>query len=214
MSMRTTRILKKTKAYLRKCVRKQTKPGPPMITNIGQTTDSYYNRIRSRPDDQTTRNRRTGYDSSSEDDYYDQTYVIGLEDKSTTINIVPFHSRPVGPTHIGIRSKKPANKTFDKLMSYQSYRLMITKDRRSSRDTADVRVHIKNLNLTMKNHVLNGNDPIKIFDSLTRFINEVDMLQMSEAQAFIAIPTFLAEPAETQFGSNLSGASRHGGITC
>lgn len=40
------------------------------------------------------------------------------------------------------------------------------------------------------------------------------MLNMSEAQALIALPTFLAGPAETQFRKNLSGVSLHGGITC
>lgn len=37
---------------------------------------------------------------------------------------------------------------------------------------------------------------------------------MSEAQAFIALPTFLADPAESQFRTNHAGESRNGGITC
>lgn len=37
---------------------------------------------------------------------------------------------------------------------------------------------------------------------------------MSEKHAFISLPAFLAEPTETQFLTNLSGASRYGGITC
>lgn len=36
------------------------------------------------------------------------------------------------------------------------------------------------------------------------------MLKMSEAQNLIALPTFLADLAETQFRSNLSAAFRHG----
>ena len=66
----------------------------------------------------------------------------------------------------------------------------------------------------MKKHTFDGSDPIKIFDFLTRFVNEADMLSMSEAQAFIALPNFLADPAETEFGTNLSGGSRKGGVTC
>lgn len=37
---------------------------------------------------------------------------------------------------------------------------------------------------------------------------------MSEVQAVIALPTFLADTVETQFHTTLSGASGHGGITC
>ena len=181
----------------------------------GQITASYYSRTRSRKADRHPK-KNIGYDSdsSSEDDYNDHRYVTGHEDTSPVVNIVPFHSRPVGPPNIGLRSIKPANKKFDRLISYRSYRLRLTTDQRSSRDTAEVRVHIKNLNLTMKSHIFDGNDPIKIFDFLTRFVNEADMLNMSEAQAFIALPTFLADPAETQFRTTLSGASRRGGVTC
>ena len=179
------------------------------------TGASYYSRTRSRSNGNAY-NHYNGYhsDSSSEDDYYDRDYITGHEDSSPVVSIVPFHSRPVGPPHIGLRSIKPANRKLDKLMSYRSYRLRNTTDMRTSRDTAEVRIHIKNLNLTLKNHTFDGNDPIKIFDFLSRFVNEADMLNMSEAQAFIALPIFLADPAETQFRTNLSGASRHGGVTC
>lgn len=40
------------------------------------------------------------------------------------------------------------------------------------------------------------------------------MLNMSEAQALVAVSHFLAALAEAQPRSNLSGASCHGGITC
>ena len=66
----------------------------------------------------------------------------------------------------------------------------------------------------MKEHTFDGSDLIKIFDFLHRFVNEAYMLAMSEAQPFIALSTFLADPAETQFRTNLSGGSRRGGITC
>ena len=50
-------------------------------------------------------------------------------------------------------------------------------------------------------------------DSLTRFPNEADILEMSEPQAFIALLNFLADPAETQSCTNLSRGPRRGGIT-
>lgn len=37
---------------------------------------------------------------------------------------------------------------------------------------------------------------------------------MSEAQYFLAFTTLLAYPAENQFLTNISGGSRHEGVTC
>lgn len=66
---------------------------------------------------------------------------------------------------------------------------MVKKERRSSRDTKYARVHIKN-------HLFDGNKFNKSFDFLTRFVNKVDISNMTEALAFIALPTFLADPAD------------------
>lgn len=38
------------------------------------------------------------------------------------------------------------------------------------------------------------------------------MLRMFEAEVFIAMPTFLNEPAETQFFTSFNGTSHHGGV--
>lgn len=54
-------------------------------------------------------------------------------------------------------------------------------DSHSSMETTEIRVHIKNLNLKMKNHVFDRFDPIRIFDFLTSFVNEEHTLNMSEA---------------------------------
>lgn len=121
---------------------------------------------------------------------------------STQVHIVPFHLRPVGSPHAGLRPNKTANTKFDKLMSYRSYGLMITTDARSSRDTTEVFVHLKNVNVKLRNHVFNGNYRTNIIAFLPRFVNEADMLIMFEAQAFIALSTFLVDPAKTQFRTN------------
>lgn len=68
---------------------------------------------------------------------------------------------------------------------------MISTETRSSRVTTGVCVHIKNLNLALKNHKFDGTDPIRVFDFLARFVNEADMVNTSEAQAFIALLQFL-----------------------
>lgn len=61
----------------------------------------------------------------------------------------------------------------------------------------------------MKNHNNDRTDPILAYDFIAGFVNKTYMLNMSQAQAFIALPTFLAELAETQFYTSLSGSSRH-----
>lgn len=48
---------------------------------------------------------------------------------------------------------------------------MITTDTRSSTEVTEVRVHIKNINLIMKNHIFDGTDPMRIFEFLARFLN-------------------------------------------
>lgn len=66
----------------------------------------------------------------------------------------------------------------------------------------------------LKNHVFDENDPFEIFDFFTRFANETDVLNISEAQVFIDLLTSLADLAATSFRTNFSGASRNGGFTC
>ena len=79
--------------------------------------------------------------------------------------------------------------------------------------TSEVRVHLRNLALTMKQLTFDGSDPIKIFGFLSCFVNEADMLRMSEAQAFIAFLTFMPDPAEANFRTSLGVTSRQGGLT-
>lgn len=70
------------------------------------------------------------------------------------------------------------------------------------------------MNPTLKNHTSDVNDPINNMDFLTRFFNEADILNMPEAQAFIVLPTILADWAEIQFRTKLVWASRRGGAMC
>lgn len=73
-------------------------------------------------------------------------------------------------------------------MQYRKYWLMIPTDTHSSRATAEVRVHIKIVNLTIKNHTFDGKDLIRVLDFLDRFVQQAEMFNISEAQAFIALP--------------------------
>lgn len=156
MYTRSTWITKKTKCYLRTPVRKSTEAVRSPAYKQRQTSPSYYTPTPLRKVDQTTKHRNIRHKSysSSVEDYHDDSYVTGREDMNLETNIVPFHSRPDGPPHIELRSIKPANTKFGKLMSYRSQRLMITTVIWLSRDTAEVRDHPKNLNLDSKNNVL------------------------------------------------------------
>lgn len=49
--------------------------------------------------------------------------------------------------------------------------------------TAGVRLHLNNLNLTMGNYIFDRTERIKIFDFLSGFVKEVDMLN-TDAQHF------------------------------
>lgn len=62
-------------------------------------------------------------------------------------------------------------------------------------------------------HTFDGSDPIEIVDFLTPFVGEADIINMSEAQDFIALPNFLADFAKTKFRTYFKGWSRCGGIT-
>lgn len=128
--------------------------------------------------------------------------------------MVPSYQRLVIPPNIDWRNIKSSNKVFDKLMSYRSYQFMITTGTESSRDTEDVRVHINNLNLTLKNHVFYGNHPIIFFAFLNRFVNEVNILNILKAKSFIALRTILADAVESKFRTSLSGVSPYAGKTC
>lgn len=66
-------------------------------------------------------------------------------------------------------------------MSYRLYHSIITTNTRSSRATAKVRVYSKNLSLTHKKYILDGTDPIRIFDFLAGFVDEGDVLNISKA---------------------------------
>lgn len=87
-------------------------------------------------------------------------------------------------------------------------------DKRSSVETTKIRVYIKNLNLSMKKHTFNGVHIMRIFESLNRFLNETDTRSISEAKYFVALPTFLEDPAQTQFQTNISGDSWHCSVIC
>lgn len=45
----------------------------------------------------------------------------------------------------------------------------------------------------MKNPMLKITDPIRVFELVTRFVNKVETLSMSEEQYFVTLPTIVAD---------------------
>ena len=161
-----------------------------------------------------------GYDnpdstsSSSDDSANAFTQRRGQDGYDTDeMEIVPFNRRSKGPSHPGLASLKPSNKLYDRLMSYRYYRLIKTKHTRTHESTFRLHKLIRNLELSFKDSKFSGEDPILIFDFLSRFVEEADTLTMSEAQAFMALPQFLTGTARMQYRAARSG-SRSGGLAC
>ena len=83
---------------------------------------------------------------------------------------------------------------------------------RSSSETFEVKRHLKSLEISLKEHTFSGKDPVTVLNFLTRFVEEADTLEMTEAQALVALPKFMSGSAELQFRASRNGA-RSGGIT-
>lgn len=58
-------------------------------------------------------------------------------------------------------------------------------------ETEKVRDFIKRMYFSFKKHKFSGNDPTIVLDFLSRFVQEVNIQEMSKAQSFITLPSFL-----------------------
>ena len=115
-----------------------------------------------------------------------------------------------------MKELRPTNLLFRSLLSCRTYRLGDLSDQRTPRGTSKIKDHIKGLELTMRGHTFDGEDPIHVLDFLARFVREADTLKRSEAQAYIAVPYFIRGHAEQQFNTvrSSSSATSAGGVTC
>lgn len=90
-------------------------------------------------------------------------------------------------------------------MSYGSYRLMITTHMPSSKASAEMKIHIENLNLTLKNYIFDGPDSIYVFDFLVRFVNIYRLAK---------IPKIPGRTCRNAIAHEFNDASPQGSITC
>ena len=93
-----------------------------------------------------------------------------------------------GPRHEGLKGLRTSNPLYRKLVSYRHYRLKFTDQERTGRETSKVKDHVRRLELTLKDEAFDGSDPIRVLFFLNAFVTEADVMEMTEAQAFIALP--------------------------
>ena len=119
-----------------------------------------------------------------------------------------------GKPYRGLKRLKATNVLYDKLLDYRYYRLKRTSRKRSSRETGKVKEYVKRIEYTLKEFRFDGTDPIKILAFLAKYVEEADILRMSEAQAFIALPKVLSGHAQEQFNAVRGASVEEGGVSC
>ncbi|CAN8073884.1 unnamed protein product [Agarophyton chilense] len=117
----------------------------------------------------------------------------------TTQGVIRSHEK--GRRHLGLKDLKPTNPLYRKLLSYRYYRLADSSSSRTPQGTGKVKDCIKIMGLTLRSQELNGEDPKLILYFLGKIVQEADIFQMNEAQAYISLPYFLKGMAEDQHNS-------------
>ena len=125
------------------------------------------------------------------------------------------YTRPNGPKHSDpdFKEIRPSNPLYKKLLSYRYYRLLKTTSKRTGRETAKTRDHIKRMEITLKDYSFDGQDPIKVLEFLSKFCDEADTLEMTEAQAYVVLPYLLKGSAKEQFNAVKGTLAGDGGVT-
>lgn len=126
---------------------------------------------------------------------------------------VPFFEHEKGPRHHAMSSLCSSDTMHDHLISYHYYRVWNLNQGVSAEGMMKLRIHIKILDITMKEHHVDGTDHIMVFQFLIHCVTEADKMNMSDGQGYLALPTYLTEGAKSQFTS-MKTDIRDGGITC
>ena len=97
----------------------------------------------------------------------------------------------------GLKTLKSRNPNINRVLSYRLYRLTNTKSSRNGRETAKVKDHLVRLEITMRKCKFSPKDPVGIIGFLEKFVRECNMLEMTEAQALLAVTEFLSGTARS-----------------
>lgn len=75
--------------------------------------------------------------------------------------------------------------------------------------------HMKICNLYMEENTIGEDERFMVFEFLTRFIEEVYIIGMNEAQAYLDMPHFVSGTANQAVGATRElSSSSIGGVTC
>lgn len=85
---------------------------------------------------------------------------------------------------------RPADPVFDRLMNNRYYRLRNITQHRTYTENVNLRKLYNNL-VSAATPTLDGEDSIAVFQFLTRFVEEADVQQLSEAQESVLVSLFL-----------------------
>ena len=116
--------------------------------------------------------------------------------KSRKTSTLKTHFRKKGEAHRGLRVIRAINPLYERQLDYRYYRLKRQTSKRTGRKTGKVRDQIKRMAYSLEEYRFTGEDPIMVFDFLARFCDEADTLEMSEAQAYVALPYFFRAEAK------------------
>lgn len=175
-------------------------------------------RIRIRRPARTPVNNRDGQDGYSTESHSsdeDAEMFTGgrYSNRTERFQDLTFFGRRKGPRHGQLSVIKPSDPAFDRLMNYRYYRLYDTTMIRNADDSKKLREQIKTFQAAFEGTKFSAEDPIMVFDFLTRFVEEADTLGVSEAHAFLILPKLLIGRAERHLRSIRNGA-RSGGVKC
>lgn len=101
----------------------------------------------------------------------------------------------MGPLYLGLKPLPCTNPPYWKIINYRMYLLRVRERNRSGCETRKVRYHIRRMKIGSQDHSFNRKDPILVSDCLSRLVAEANKLDMTEAQALVALPHFLKDCA-------------------
>ena len=123
--------------------------------------------------------------------------------------------RRKGYDYRGLKPIRATNPLYKERLDYRYYRLKKTKARRTGFETGKIKDQIRRMAYSLEEHLFTGEKPILILDFLARFCDEADTLEMSEAQAYVALPYFLKSTAKDAFkATKNTSRGEDGGVTC
>lgn len=86
---------------------------------------------------------------------------------------------------------KPSNSLYKRVLLYRLYRLRRTTDKHMSRETGKTKIVIKQMEIPLRCHYFNGKNLIRVLDVLACFSGGAKLQEISEAWAFMKMPSFL-----------------------